>query len=84
MDFEVHYDTIEDLKQNRVTKLPIQQTLYDTLPSGDAATLFAGFGIWCEAGLLDHHQRDLLNAKFPEIKTFTVESLLRAAWNHDG
>lgn len=80
MKFEVHHDSLDGLKSGKVTMLPAQKILYDTLPPGQAATLFAGFGVWIENGMLDLDVTKTLNPMLTNIKMLKVKDFLIQVW----
>ncbi|KIX08860.1 uncharacterized protein Z518_03517 [Rhinocladiella mackenziei CBS 650.93] len=78
--FEIHRDSLEDLRVGKITELPNQKHVYESWPNDQARKLFSQFGLWCEAGMLDHRPAHSLNDDFPGIKPVTVREFLEKAW----
>jgi hypothetical protein len=77
--FTVSYDSLQKLKEGRVTELPSHHTAYPYFPKPILQSVFSKFGIYVITGLFDMPEEKSLNKQFPEIKTKSVREVI-SAW----
>ncbi|KAK9366688.1 hypothetical protein V1509DRAFT_611294 [Lipomyces kononenkoae] len=77
--FSVSYDSIEQLREGKITELPSHHTAYRYFPKPILQSVFSKFGLYVSAGLFDMPADKSLNKLFPEIKTKTVREVI-SAW----
>ena len=80
--YDVTYDSIEKLKEGKVTELPCYGQMYERVPKDVMDGLIAVFGLCVEEGVLDlaGEERGALNKEFPAIKTMSVREGIEQAW----
>lgn len=78
--FEVTYDSLDTLKERKVTELPSHKAVYGYFPKDDVQGMLASFGILFEQGFFDVKPEKSLNERFPEIKARGVRELVQEAW----
>ncbi|KAJ3453705.1 hypothetical protein MRS44_017952 [Fusarium solani] len=75
-NFDVAYDSVEKLRRGEMTELPAHVESYSVLPKKILQASFAAYSLYAIDGLYDFPKESTLNAKFPEIKTTTIEDML--------
>jgi hypothetical protein len=78
--FTVKNDSIEDLKQGKITELPSHPHLYPFFPKEMLQGLFAAFGRMFVEGVFDLKPQHTLNEAFPTVKARKIKHLLFEAW----
>ncbi|KAF4991126.1 hypothetical protein FDECE_14142 [Fusarium decemcellulare] len=79
--FRVTYDSVELLRQGKITELPSHPSLYPFFPKEALQGMAASLGLVLERGSADFGEEEAINALFPEIKTMSVRGLLEKAWS---
>ncbi|KAL6402763.1 hypothetical protein AUP68_14099 [Ilyonectria robusta] len=74
--FDVAYDSVEKLQRGEMTELPAHVESYSVLPKKILQASFATYSLYAIDGFFDFPKENTLNAKFPEIKTTTIEDML--------
>ncbi|KAH6967592.1 hypothetical protein BKA56DRAFT_622467 [Ilyonectria sp. MPI-CAGE-AT-0026] len=74
--FDVAYDSVEKLQRGEITELPAHVESYSVIPKKILQEVFATYCLYAIDGLHDFPKENTLNAKFPEIKTTTIEDML--------
>jgi hypothetical protein len=59
-----------------MTELPAHIESYSAVPKRILQTSLAAYSLYAIDGLLDFPKENTLNAKFPHIKTTTIEDML--------
>ena len=82
--FNVTYDTIDTLKQGKVTELPSHPQVYPFFPKEALQGMLSSFGLAFAYGEFDLKvdSGNSLNERFPEIKPRTVKELVQEAWGN--
>jgi hypothetical protein len=85
--FDVSYDSVEKLKEGRVTELPIHVEKY-ALFGGEAAKPFVQatmslHGLWFTEGDGEYGPGSYLNEIFSEIKPVSLEDAMHVAFSKD-
>jgi hypothetical protein len=82
--FNVTYDSIDTLKQGKVTELPSHSAMYPFFPKEAMQGMFASFGLLFAYGNFDFKvdSTNSLNERFPNIKPRTVKELVQEAWGN--
>ncbi|KAM0553380.1 hypothetical protein ACHAPJ_007394 [Fusarium lateritium] len=78
--FAVKNDSIEVLKQGKITELPSHPHMYPFFPKEMLQGLFAAFGRMFVEGAFDLKPEHTLNQAFPEVKARSIKDLLFEAW----
>jgi hypothetical protein len=80
--FEVTYDSIDTLKQGKITELPSHPHIYPFFPKEAMQGLFSAFGLLFARGdfELKPDSSNSLNERYPDIKPKTVRELVQEAW----
>lgn len=78
--FTVKHDSIEDLKQGKITELPSHTHMYPFFPKEMLQVFFAAFGRMFVEGVFDFKPERTLNEAFPEVKARKIKDLLFEAW----
>lgn len=82
-NFEVTYDSGEDLLSGKITELPSHVAAYQQSSKEDFQKRFAGFGLAMEGGIFDigvPKNGLLLNEVFPHILPKSVEDVVKEGW----
>ena len=82
-DFDVKYDSAEDLLAGKITELPSHVAAYSHSSKEDFQKRFAGFGLAMEGGVFDMRVPEngmLLNDIFPDILPKSVEEVIKEGW----
>ncbi|KAL2816215.1 hypothetical protein BDW59DRAFT_177444 [Aspergillus cavernicola] len=74
--FEVHYDSIEELKRFEIKELPGHQTLYAHFPKKAFQWFMSIFELFTADGNSCIKREGTLNELFPEIEPLTVRGML--------
>ncbi|KAF4415001.1 hypothetical protein F53441_14677 [Fusarium austroafricanum] len=80
--FTINNDSVEDLKNGRITELPSHQHMYSFFPKPMLQGLFAAFGRMFVEGEFDLKPERTLNQAFPKVKARKIKNLLFEAWGH--
>ncbi|KAF9771783.1 hypothetical protein IL306_010554 [Fusarium sp. DS 682] len=78
--FTIKNDSVEDLKNGRVTELPSHVHMYAFFPKPMLQGMFAAFGRMFVEGEFDLNPERTLNEAFPEVKAQKIKDLLLEAW----
>jgi len=80
--FEVTYDSIDTLKQRKITELPSHPHIYPFFPKEAMQGLFSSFGLLFARGDFDLRSDPVksLNERYPGIRPKTVRELVQEAW----
>ncbi|CEI70755.1 hypothetical protein FVEN_g763 [Fusarium venenatum] len=78
--FTVKNDSIEDLKQGKITELPSHQHVYPFFPKEMLQGMFAAFERMFVEGAFDLKPEHTLNEAFPGVKTRKIKDLLFEAY----
>jgi len=80
--FEVTYDSIDTLKQGKITELPSHPHIYPFFPKEAMQGMFSAFGLLFASGDFDlkSESSNSLNVRYPDIKPKTVRELVQEAW----
>ncbi|KAK7214072.1 hypothetical protein V2G26_021250 [Clonostachys chloroleuca] len=78
--FDVRYDSLETLKQSRITELPGHMNDYKKCPKEVLLTFLSIFQRWMAEGLASIPIEGSLNGKFPDIKPLTAQELMEKHW----
>jgi hypothetical protein len=80
--FEVTYDSIDTLKQGKITELPSHPHIYPFFPKEAMQGLFSSFGILFANGDFDlkSDSSNSLNERYPGISPKPVRELVQEAW----
>ena len=80
--FEVTYDSIDTLKQGKITELPSHPHIYPFFPKEAMQGMFSSFGQLFAKGDFDlkPESASSLNERYPDIKSKTVRELVQEAW----
>lgn len=78
--FDVTYDSMEVLKQGKVTELPSHKAVYPYFPKEHLQGMLASFGVLFEERFFDVRCEKSLNGKFPKVKARGVRELVGEAW----
>ncbi|KAH6950937.1 hypothetical protein DER45DRAFT_637185 [Fusarium avenaceum] len=78
--FTVTHDSIEDLKQGKITELPSHTHMYPFFPKEMLQGFFAAFGRMFVEGVFDFKPERTLNEAFPEVNARKIKDLLFEAW----
>ncbi|KAL8941386.1 MAG: hypothetical protein Q9216_002264 [Gyalolechia sp. 2 TL-2023] len=81
--FDVVHDSLEDLRAGRVSEIPAYLPLYEIFPKEFLLDMMAGFGVAMVTGVFAF-EGDLLNEKYPEIKTTKMRDFVEAHWAGKG
>ncbi|KAL8755219.1 MAG: hypothetical protein Q9184_004863 [Pyrenodesmia sp. 2 TL-2023] len=77
--FDVVHDTLEDLRDGKVSEIPAYVALYDYLPKEFWLSMMAGFGVAMVTGVFVF-EGELLNKKYPEINTIKMRDFIKSHW----
>lgn len=80
---DVVHDSLEDLRAGRISEMPSYLPLYETYPKEFLLEMMAGIGVAMITGLFDF-KGDLLNEKYPDIKTTKVRDFIETHWAGKG
>ncbi|GKT56081.1 NmrA-like family protein [Colletotrichum tofieldiae] len=78
--FTVVYDSVEDLKANKMTELPSHHEIYKFYPKEMLHSFLALFGLECERGQANLNPTHTLNDDFPDIKPASAREILEKGW----
>ncbi|KAF9871596.1 NmrA-like family protein [Colletotrichum karsti] len=78
--FDVVYDTVEDLREGRITELEGHKESYDKFPKKRLQAFLAIFELWMATGLGRVERRGSLNEMFPEIRPLTAGEMMERYW----
>ena len=80
--FEVTYDSIDTLKQGKITELPSHPHIYPFFPKEAMQGLFSSFGLLFARGDFDLRSDPAksLTERYPGIRPKTVRELVQEAW----
>ncbi|KAF2689455.1 NAD(P)-binding protein [Lentithecium fluviatile CBS 122367] len=78
--FDTKYDSMEMLKEGRITELPGQKEVYPFFPKEMMQGFLAAFGVMFEQGVFDFKPERSLNQRFPEVRMRGVRELVMEAW----
>ncbi|KAF4459500.1 Isoflavone reductase like P3 [Fusarium albosuccineum] len=79
--FRVAHDSVELLRQGKITELPSHPSLYPFFPKEALQGMAASLGLVLERGSANFSEEEAIDALFPEIKTMSVRGLLEKAWS---
>lgn len=77
--FSVTYDSVDSLKEGKVSELPSHAAMYGFLPKEQLQGILATFGLMFEGGLFDLKGPSIAQ-EFPDIKLRSMKELLTEAW----
>ncbi|KAI8712566.1 NmrA domain-containing protein [Fusarium sp. LHS14.1] len=77
--FSVTYDSVDSLKEGKVSELPSHPAMYGFFPKEQLQGILATFGLMFEAGLFNLEDSSIVQ-DFPDIKLRTMKELLTEAW----
>ncbi|KAH6981638.1 hypothetical protein BKA56DRAFT_549473 [Ilyonectria sp. MPI-CAGE-AT-0026] len=78
--FNVEYDSVEKLREGKVTELPSHKYAYDFVSKEVLQSLLAHFGTMFEDGQFDFKPEKTLNNAFPDIKPLSAKEILEQGW----
>ncbi|KAM0202706.1 hypothetical protein ACHAPA_012289 [Fusarium lateritium] len=78
--FNVTYDSVEQLREGKITELPAHKYAYDFVPKEVLQSMLAYFGTMFENGQFDFKSKKTLNDAFPDIEPLTAEKILEQGW----
>lgn len=79
--FNVAYDSIDKLKQGKITEMPGQVLKYPETPKEMVQFAFAAHGLWFEDGTFDLKPTHTpLDQIFSDIKIPSIKETLEEAW----
>ncbi|CAH0024434.1 unnamed protein product [Clonostachys rhizophaga] len=78
--FDVKYDSLETLKQSRITELPGHMNDYKKYPKEVLLPFLSIFQRWMAEGFAFIPVEGSLNEKFPDIKPLTAQELMQKHW----
>ncbi|KAH7169814.1 uncharacterized protein B0J16DRAFT_312471 [Fusarium flagelliforme] len=78
--FTIKNDSVDDLKEGKITELPSHPYMYSFVPKPMLQGMFAAFGRMFAEGVFDLKPERTLNQAFPEIKPRKIKDLLFEAW----
>ncbi|KAM0190118.1 hypothetical protein ACHAPI_009630 [Fusarium lateritium] len=78
--FTIKNDSIEDLKDGKITELPSHPHMYAFFPKPMLQGFFAAFGRMFAEGVFDLKTERTLNQMFPEVQPRNIKDLLFEAW----
>ena len=79
VSFKITYDSVEDLKEGRMTELPSQIPCYETIPKKSFQWFMSIFSRWTADERVGFVEGEL-NVRFPEIDCLTVRGMLEKYW----
>ncbi|KAL9003651.1 MAG: hypothetical protein Q9188_003495 [Gyalolechia gomerana] len=81
--FNIVHNSLEDLRAGRISEMPSYLPLYETYPKEFLLEMMAGIGVAMITGLFDF-KGDLLNEKYPDIKTTKMRDFIETHWAGKG
>lgn len=81
--FAVSHDSIDTLRQGKITELPSHPQVYPFFPKEEMQPMLAAFGRMYDEGVFDFKPEKTLNDRFPEIKARSMKELVQAAWGKE-
>lgn len=78
--FDVHYDSLEKLKNFQITELPSHPLLYAKYSKEKFQWFQSIFERWTVLGYSYIPRSNSLNQAFPDLQTLKIEPMLQQSW----
>ncbi|KAM0345691.1 hypothetical protein ACHAPU_006346 [Fusarium lateritium] len=78
--FTIKNDSVEDLKEGKITEMPSHPSMYSFFPKPMLQGFLAAFGRMFAEGVFNLQSERTLNQVFPEVKPRNIKDLLFEAW----
>lgn len=78
--FDVVHDSLEDLRNGKISEIPAYVPLYDAFPKEFLLGIMAGFGVAMATGVFEF-EGSLLNEEYPDIHTTKMRDFIETHWS---